>query len=196
MKTTNLKQLSFLVLFVLGVTFNMSTLNAQNLSADAKSGSIVVEGTSNVHDWDIKAENFTVKAAITKSGDAVDIKGLSLNVVAESLKSGKGGMDKNTYKALNTNKHKNITFSQTKLVSAKASSAGNYKVQVEGNLTINGVSKVVTLSFDLKEQGSAYTLTGNYKVNMPTYKVDPPTALMGTIKTGADVVIKYNVSLK
>ena len=116
--------------------------------------------------------------------------------MAEALKSGKGGMDKNTYKALNTNKHKNITFSQTKLVSAKATSAGNYKVQVEGNLTINGVSKVITLSFDLKEQGSAYTLTGNYKVNMPTYKVDPPTALMGTIKTGADVVIKYNVNLK
>lgn len=196
MKTGKITQLSFLVLFLLGVTFNLSVLNAQNLTSNAKSGSIVVEGTSNVHDWDAKAEDFMLKAVITKTSDAVDVKNLSLNVVSESLKSGKGGMDKNIYKALNTGKHKNITFNQTKLVSAKSTSADNYKVQVEGNLVINGSSKVISLSFDLKEQGGTYTMIGDYKINMPAYNVEPPTALMGTIKTGADVVIKFNLKLK
>ena len=81
-------------------------------------------------------------------------------------------------------------------MSIKEASAGNYNVTVQGNLNINGVSKSINLVFQLKENGNAYVLSGSHKINTPQYNVEPVTALLGSIKTGADVVIKYNLNLK
>ena len=71
----------------------------------SKTGSVIkVDGTSNVHDWTITSEAFQGSlTAILEDGKLVKLEKLEFTVPAESLKSGKGGMDKNTYKALNQN---------------------------------------------------------------------------------------------
>ena len=88
----------------------MPNINAQNYSSVKAQSEIEVKGTSNLHDWDVKAENFTAKAEIAKTNDQPEIKKFDFEVEAESLKSGKSGMDKNTYTALKTNSQKKITF--------------------------------------------------------------------------------------
>lgn len=196
MKNQNVKKWALMFFVGLGLILNSGQVKAQNYSANASNGSISVDGTSNVHDWTLKAENFTVRVNIVKENNTPTLKDLSLSLVVESLKSGKSAMDKNTYKALNSSKHKNIVFKQTKLISVKQASAGSYNVVVQGNLTINGVTKAINLGFQLKEIGGGYSLVGNHKINTPQYNVEPVSALLGTVKTGADVEIKYNLNLK
>lgn len=196
MKNQNVKKWALMFFVGLGLILNSGQVKAQNYSANASNGSVSVDGTSNVHDWTLKAENFTVRVNIVKENNTPTLKDLSLSLVVESLKSGKSAMDKNTYKALNSSKHKNIVFKQTKLISVKQASAGSYNVVVQGNLTINGVTKAINLAFQLKEIGGGYSLVGNHKINTPQYNVEPVSALLGTVKTGADVEIKYNLNLK
>jgi|SRR5690554_245399 len=196
MKNQNVKKWALMFFVGLGLILNSGQVKAQNYSANASNGSISVDGTSNVHDWTLKAENFTVRVNIVKENNTPTLKDLSLSLVVESLKSGKSAMDKNTYKALNSSKHKNIVFKQTKLISVKQASAGSYNVVVQGNLTINGVTKAINLAFQLKEIGGGYSLVGSHKINTPQYNVEPVSALLGTVKTGADVEIKYNLKLK
>lgn len=196
MKNQNVKKWALMFFVGLGLILNSGQVKAQNYSANASNGSVSVDGTSNVHDWTLKAENFTVRVNIVKENNTPTLKDLSLSLVVESLKSGKSAMDKNTYKALNSSKHKNIVFKQTKLISVKQASAGSYNVVVQGNLTINGVTKAINLGFQLKEIGGGYSLVGNHKINTPQYNVEPVSALLGTVKTGADVEIKYNLNLK
>ena len=196
MKNQNVKKWALMFFVGLGLILNSGQVKAQNYSANASNGSISVDGTSNVHDWTLKAENFTVRVNIVKENNTPTLKDLSLSLVVESLKSGKSAMDKNTYKALNSSKHKNIVFKQTKLISVKQASAGSYNVVVQGNLTINGVTKAINLGFQLKEIGGGYSLVRSHKINTPQYNVEPVSALLGTVKTGADVEIKYNLNLK
>lgn len=196
MKNQNVKKWALMFFVGLGLILNSGQVKAQNYSANASNGSVSVDGTSNVHDWTLKAENFTVRVNIVKENNTPTLKDLSLSLVVESLKSGKSAMDKNTYKALNSSKHKNIVFKQTKLISVKQASAGSYNVVVQGNLTINGVTKAINLGFQLKEVDGGYSLVGNHKINTPQYNVEPVSALLGTVKTGADVEIKYNLKLK
>ena len=164
-----------------------STILGQTLKLDGSSSQITVDGTSNVHDWTIEAEKLTGSLVI--SGEEMET--LSLSVPAEGLKSGKSGMDKNTYKALNTNKNKNITFKLTDDVNLNSSSA-----KLKGTLTIAGKSKNVTIDAKTKKNGNTVSLTGEKKITMKDFGVEPPTAMFGAIKTGEDVVVKFNLLFK
>lgn len=195
MKTRN-KRKRFTLLLLFSLVLGSLTIQAQNLQATAANSTIKVEGTSNLHDWDIKAEQFTVNATINASGDAITIDKLNLELVAEQLKSGKRGMDSNTYKALDTKKHKNIRFTSSKTVRLDKVSENTYKVVMQGEMEIAGTKKTTDIAFDVVKTTEGFTLKGAKEIHMPEYNITPPTALMGTVKTGADVTITYTLTLK
>src|SRR6056300_1104249 len=91
-------QLLSLILFV---TISINTAQAQEFKLSNHESELTVFGTSSLHDWHITTEQQSgnIKFVDVESGK---IESLSLSVVAESLKSGKSSMDKNTYKALET----------------------------------------------------------------------------------------------
>lgn len=180
-----LAQTIFLFLFIAG------TANSQSYKMQSSSD-IIVEGTSNIHDWEMEATSKNGGAVLeTDNGKITGIKSLKVTVPAESLKSGKGGMDKNAYKALKTNKNKNIEFSleEVKNISAKGDT---YKVSGVGTLNIAGVSKKIPLEFTAKQNGNNLEIKGEKALNMTDFNVEPPTAMMGTVKTGEEVTIKFN----
>lgn len=177
-----------LLIMLLSVQFSV----AQTYNLSNNSSTLKVDGTSNLHDWSITSNNQKGKmTAEVKDGKVTKIQALEFSVATESLKSGKSGMDKNTYKALKSDKHKQITFTMNNVKSLNCSSANSCKATVNGNLNIAGVSKSVDITFDIKVSGSSITLTGNRKIKMTDYKVDPPTAMLGTITTGNEVNVIF-----
>ena len=181
---------SFLVM-----VFSANTTFAQTYNVNNAASNLKVEGTSNVHDWEITAKDLqgSMKVQMT-DGQLVQIDDIKFTVVAESLKSGKGGMDKNTYKALNTDKFKTITYQLQKLNNLDCTSKSSCKVTTTGALTIAGAKKNVEIVFDAKVSGDKIVLSGNKKIKMSEFKVDPPTAMFGTITTGDDLDIKFQVT--
>ena len=168
---------------------------AQNFGLNNGASNLKVEGTSNIHDWEISAKEMqgTLKAQI-EDGQLVQIDQLDFAVVAESLKSGKGGMDKNTYKALNTDKYKTVSYQLQKVNNLDCTSKTECKVTTTGFLTIAGTKKQVEMVFDAKVSGDKIVLTGNKKIKMTEFKVDPPTAMFGTITTGDEVNVKFQAA--
>lgn len=166
--------------------------SAQTFTVNKSASNVVVEGTSNIHDWEVNAENFSgmLKAEFADS-QLVKIEKLTFEVTAESLKSGKSGMDKNTYKALQTNKYPKISFTLQKVNNIDCTSASSCKITTTGYLNITGTKKLVDISFDAVINGSSITLNGNRNIKMSDYKIDPPTALFGTITTGDELQIKF-----
>jgi hypothetical protein len=68
---------------------------------------ITIQGTSNIHDWDLKSDKGVCSAEFlfTPGGYIGGLTTLQFTLPAESLKSDNKTMDKNTYKALNTAKY-------------------------------------------------------------------------------------------
>lgn len=163
------------------------TYNLNNAASELK-----VEGTSNIHDWTLDAEEMQGDLAVQlENGQLVAIDKLNFAVVAESLESGKGGMNKNTYKALNTDDHKRITYQMQKVNNIDCTSNSSCKVTTSGYLTIAGTKKAVDMTFDAKVTGEKIVFAGNKKIKMTEFKVDPPTAMFGTITTGDEVNVKF-----
>lgn len=169
-------------------------LMAQQFAKVGQGSTVTIEGTSNLHDWEMVSNNYSVTVVIDQANPNIITK-LSAVIPAESLKSGKKGMDKNAYKALNTTSHKNISFELTEVVKSTSKGSGIYEIATKGNLTINGVKKTIPLTITLKENGNTINLNGSTSFNMTEYKVEPPTALLGTITTGDKLTIKFKTVL-
>jgi polyisoprenoid-binding protein YceI len=195
MKT--LKQLKLVFASLLVMAFSTQISVAQSYQLDNASSKLKVDGTSNIHDWQINAENQQGKLSVEfENGKLVELQQLDFIVMAESLKSGKGSMDKNTYKALNTGKYKQIVFKLTKVKSINCSASNSCKVAVTGNLTIAGTTKPIDLTFELNNGESRITLSGSKTIKMTDFGVEPPTAMFGTITTGDALDIKFESIFK
>ncbi len=175
------------IVFLISIT-NLTF--SQELKLNSNS-SFSIFGTSTLHDWEVVAEQQSGTISIDFA-DQPHINKLEMVIQAESLKSGKTKMDKNTYKALKTSEYKTITFKYTGTKDVKDLGNGKYDVTILGNLTVAGVTKPVAIKFILKKDGQKLNLTGQKHIRMTDFNVDPPTALLGTIKTGDDITLKFN----
>lgn len=186
-----------IILFALLFGSLQQNVFSQTYNVVATKSEIKVDGTSNLHDWTVisKTGHTGKLTAIFGDGTLKDINQLEFELPAESLKSGKSGMDKNTYKALKTEKHNRITF-KLERINSLTGQPGNYQLNMRGSLTIAGTSKSVDLILNLKETANELRLQGNYKLKMTDFNIDPPKALMGTITTGNDVTISFDSTYK
>ena len=131
---------------------------------------------------------------VSTAGQVTALNALSFSMPATNLKSGHSAMDKNTYKALKTSGNPNILFVLTSAV-VTATGNNNYQLKCVGKLTIAGTQKntdlIATGKYNPADKSLA--ITGIKKMKMTDYNVAPPKALMGTIKTGNDISISFNV---
>jgi polyisoprenoid-binding protein YceI len=148
---------------------------------------MTISGTSTLHDWESKVETFT---AVARVKDQV-IQSASFRADVKSIKSGTSAMDDNTYKAMKEPQYPTIDFKTTGALK-QASGA----LRIKGDLTIAGVTKPVEFSAT-GEQWSEESLTvkASYKFKMSEFGIDPPRAMLGTIRTGDEVTIKFNLVL-
>lgn len=191
MKTISKKLLVRAVSLAVGLILTSQLVLAQNYSLSG-SPAITIAGTSTMHDWTMTSKEATCQAVIETdaNGNPTRVTSLLITIQAESLKSGKSAMDKNAYNALKTDKNKQITF---QLASAQIS---DKSVASSGNLTIAGTSKQTDVTANFEVLGNkSIKFTGIKKIKMTEYKVEPPTFMFGSIKTGDDLTITYEITL-
>lgn len=179
--------LSSLLMMAISTVFAQTNYHAANAK-------ITVDGTSTLHDWKMESSTGECTASIVldASGHLSALSALSFSLKAESLKSDKSGLDKNAYKSLQTSKYKTITY---QLTSATVTPAG--AIRCLGKMTIAGVTLDADLVATAKvNPDKSITVKGSKKIGMKTFKIDPPSFMMGAVKTGNDITISFDVTLK
>jgi hypothetical protein len=182
-----------LTLFFLLVLFlnHIVQVKAQQTYAVADNPEMKVSGTSTLHDWDMISEEATGTASLRLSaGKVTAIQAVKVSMKVKSLKSGKGQMDKNAYKALKEKEYPEIIFTML-----EAHQDGGNDWKVSGRLQIAGETRTVPFMVQIKPEGEGISLHGSADVKLTDFKVDPPTAVFGTIKTGDEMTININMKL-
>lgn len=176
-------------LVVLLVVVSQTIFAQVQYKLDVKNSSMVIKGTSTIHDWEMQVED--IKSAFSIQSDNIFQDKLiagNLLVDVESIKSEHSLMNKKTYEAL---KQESFPQIKAKVVTAEQSQNSG-KVQVE--LTIAGKTKAVVETIQLKDLGNGKVeVKGALDVKMSDYGIDPPVALMGSIKTGNEVKVEFNL---
>ncbi len=186
------KQFLFPVILLIISLITGNSMQAQSLKLNPKTFNMTIAGTTNVHNFESKVTLASGELII----NAKQPQSLSVEIPVKGIKSKEKLMDDKTYEALRIDKNPTISFKSTEINSVKVDGS-NINVTVTGNLTIAGISKKVLLTALGKiVKPGVYEFSGSIPVKMTDYKMKPPTAMLGMMKVGDDIKLKYTVTFE
>jgi len=167
---------------------------------------VSIEGTSTMHDWRVVGKiiggklqvgpGFPTEVAAAKPGKVeakadVFLPVRALKSVKEDGSPYSDGMDDIMYEKLQEKTHKLIKFKLTEMVlkEAPASADAPFLFDTKGELTVAGATKEVSMPVKMKVDGKQLQFSGGVKAKMTDFKIEPVSALGGTIKTGDDITL-------
>lgn len=180
----------FLMIVATGLAFSQSPY----FLSDSE---IKIDGTSTIHDWTSDVTKASVQGKFTiENNQLTALNEVLVSINVKDIKSTKGSiMDGKTWDALKAEKHPKISFKSTGIASLNAEGRQT-KIRLKGLLTIAGVSKNTELDVLAESLGDGkIRFEGSKAIDMTAFGMEAPTALMGTIKTGKDVTIRFNVTM-
>jgi polyisoprenoid-binding protein YceI len=199
--TINRQLRRWLYLAVIGLilTYPLGQLRAQDsgrtIDFSARS-QISVEGTSTVHDWSCEVESFSGQVTMDRSADDPldNVTGTSLTIPVAEMECGRNTMNRKLREAFKADDHPDLSFTAEKITVKNDESGAPSTLSVPGNLTMAGVTRSIEVSARGEQTSDGHLkFTGQHELNMTTYDMDPPTAMFGTIRTGEDVVVQFEI---
>ena len=161
------------------------------------SHSMTISGTSSLHDWESDATKMSGSATITM--DAGKIKGISwmqISIPVKAITSTHGSiMDGKTHDALKADANPDIIF-KLKSISTISAGSQNYTISAKGTLSMAGQTREISLTVTAQTDSSgAITFKGTKALKMSDFGISPPTAMLGTLKTGDDITLDFTLKL-
>lgn len=149
-----------------------------------------IEGTSTVHNWTCSTTQ--VVGSIEMDESTGSLTRAVVTVPSAAVDCDNGTMNKKAASALQTGKYPVIRFTLTSAKSVKTE-AGRY-FDATGTMELAGKTKDVTIGVDaVMQSGGVYRFDGTFPLVMSDYGIDAPTAMLGTLKTGDRVQIRFEV---
>ncbi|MDP4207738.1 MAG: YceI family protein [Bacteroidota bacterium] len=167
-------------------------IRAQSPKIVSHSSSVTIYGTSNLHKWEMKVAQFggDISSSATKQ-----ITSLVVKIPVQSIKSESSIMDGKAYDALKSKQNPNIIFQLSEAAPIHFANK-DVEVTLSGNLTVAGVTKKITFKSTGKMIAEkSCQLTGSVPLKMTQFGMKPPTAMLGALKTGDDITVKFVVTL-
>ncbi len=184
-------QIAFLFLLV-------ASLASAQQNYHASGGSIKIKGTSNVHEWDCNGYEVRANGSLTTDVSGLKaINSLYVEIPVKTVRSTKGSiMDNKMYDALRADGNPNVAYSLERVTGISKRGNG-YDINTTGYLKIAGTSRKVDM-YVWAQAGSDQSIifNGSKKIKMTDFGISPPTALMGTMTTGDEVEVIFQVTLK
>jgi polyisoprenoid-binding protein YceI len=185
----NLRALS---LSVLAVTLALAGWTAMERFTFQPNSLITVEGTSTVHDWECTASQFTgTLDGATSPSALTGITGLAVTVPINALDCDNGTMNGKLREALGSSAIR-FTLSNARVGNVNG---GRFGVEANGQLTIHGTTRAQRIQAQGQALGNGlYRFTGSVPITMSQFGIQPPTAMMGTLRTGDRVTVNFAVT--
>jgi polyisoprenoid-binding protein YceI len=189
------KTITGLFLIVLTVSATISEPPVYNVSA--AEGEIIVRGTSSLHDWDMTLRQLDCDVSLSNEGNLIkSIEKVVFTCKASDIKSDNKIMDRKAQYALKSDIAPEIKFVAGKATDLVAN-GNKFSGKLTGRLTVAGESRDITVPFE-------GTISDNYLINvegkadlkMSDFRIVPPTALMGTLKTGDEISVIFSLRLR
>ena len=191
MKTFNPIKLLAVFSILLGLSLG-NTLLAQDQYRLAGKPELKVKGTSTLHDWEMTSAQAQGTAEMILEGATIkNVKAASVTLKTASVKSGTAKMDEIAHETLKANKFQEIVFTLTAF-----RTLDNNRGQATGNLTIAGTTKPVTFNVETSIKTGSVQMAGEANIKFTDFGIKPPTALLGTVKTGNELKLSFKANFQ
>jgi len=165
-------------------------------TADRQRSTMTVSGTSNIHDWEMEIKDFTCSLKLLPETETMLIQSVHVRARAESIKNQSSIMNKKTHDAVLAERYPDITF-QTSAPEVLNINSDSFHGSITGKLLVAGEAGriIVPVSGEILSV-SEIVVSGSVKLSMSNFGIRPPTAILGTLKTGDEVTVAFRMVLK
>lgn len=174
-----------------------TTISFSEYELDTAVSTFVITGTSSLHDWEMTSRAVDGAVALVRSNpESIELRSINVTVGVKTFESGNRVMNKKCYDALKVEDHPNIYYRFESLESITKAGKDTFNAYLVGRLTIAGVSKTIAVAVRIENGGDRLLISGTKDLLMSDFNVEPPKALLGTLKTGNEISIKFNLNYK
>jgi len=177
------------------VTYNLDASQSKFMAHANRSGLLWFKG----HSHHLAASDFSGQVELTP--DTITPASLRLVVKAASLHETGADFTDAQKQIINKelkdivfhpDQHPDITFQSTN-VTVKTSAANRYDVRITGNLTLNGVTKPITIPAVVTLQGNDLRAVGEFSIDRGDFKVKATSAFHGMVRVDDDVKFEFDI---
>jgi polyisoprenoid-binding protein YceI len=177
----------------------------------AEGSALALEGDSSLHRYSAKADEVDISvgldvARVAAASAPLDLETLirghfvaafRLTVAVDHLHSGRKGLDANLRKALRGDQFREIRFVMVSYdVAPSSGAAAALAVVVHGRLSLAGVERAIDVGATGVRVAGGFRFSGSKTLSMKDFRVEPPTLMLGAIKTSDAVTVKLAVTLR
>jgi polyisoprenoid-binding protein YceI len=179
---------------ILAVSFPLISCSQVIAKLNLDDSKVYVRGTSSLHDWEVAFEKYDVEFSLRNSDNGkMSISNVKAVFAGASVTSENNIMTGKARDALMVREHPEIVFISDGAENIVLNEGKIYG-SLKGKLSLGGVSKSIDIGFSGNIKGDMITISGSEEVNMADYGIKPPTALLGTLKTGEKVTVELRLS--
>jgi len=199
-----MKRLIFLLTIAAALIFADLTLShAQDndISLKLDNHSMLIDGTANVRDWDSEVKKIDAEVVL-KEFDLSDLssltaehfKTLKLNMPVSDIESDSRRLTRNLQDYLKGDDHPYIKFNLKSIENVEAEDNNSAVVTAIGLINAAGVDHEVTMTVNASVNDGTVTFSGTQDLLMTDFGIDPPTAVMGTVRARDEIQIIYSLT--
>ena len=158
---------------------------------------ILLKGTSTLHNYECKST--ALQGVIEMDTLLSSFTDIEVTIPVKTILSGNSSMDENMYEALDAEDNPNIIFTLLRSDSTlkQTTKLTDSTIQLRGTLSVAGKKQIIDLPIKVKRgDNGIVTVHGNKILLMSDYGIKPPTFMLGILKTGNEVSVEFDVTLK
>jgi polyisoprenoid-binding protein YceI len=186
-------KMSARMLLVMGLLALTVLTRAQDYVLAKTGNNVEVTGSSSLHNWKMELTAYNSGFNLVKDGNSVkNINNINFSCRVKDLKSESNLMDRKAYDALKADKSPDIKFTGTSVTDLVTNNQ-KFTGKVKGNLTLAGQTKEVVMPFSGTINNNSVSIQATTSMLMSEYGITPPTAMMGTLKTGDKISVNFSL---
>lgn len=166
---------------------------AQTFVTSPSGNKVEVKGTSSLHDWKMDLDKVNSGFQLVKEGSSVkSINNVTFSCKAKDLKSESSLMDKKAWDALKANDQPELKFTSGSITDL-VTTGDKFSGKAKGQLTVAGETREVTVPFTGSTTGNSVRIDATTDLAMSNFKITPPTAMLGSLKTGDKITVSISL---
>ena len=174
--------------FVIAAAVGFALLAGSPAAAQPSAVEFTVSGTSTIRGWTCSVQGtaeVTPGSSTPAPGFATGVQSATLVVPVGNFECPDETMTEHLLEAMKPAEFAEIIF---RLESYEASPQG---AEATGALTIQDVTRAVSFPISLTPAGTGVEITGDVRLDMTAYGVEPPTVMLGLLRVRPQIRIEF-----